>query len=175
MKIFGTVNKFEIVVEFSDAVLDHFSRHRQTHTSMSEAGGQMFALITNEGRYWDVVHVSGPRPMDQRSRFGVCFNREVEQSEIDAAFEEGLHYVGDWHTHPEPAPNPSRRDFLSMQQIARDSQHQLPGFLMIIVGDAALPASLWVSFHSREGGHVKLQSLQTEKVAYELCRCPKRK
>lgn len=156
MIAFCMIGEFGIVVEFSESVFEHFARHRQTHPSMPEAGGQIFARITDEGRHWNVVHASGPRATDQRSRFGVCFNRAEEQREIDEAFVEGLHYVGDWHTHPESAPNPSRRDVLSMRQIARDSRHQLPGFLMVIVGDAALPASLWVSFHSREGEYIKL-------------------
>ena len=43
-------------------------------------------------------------------------------------------YLGDWHTHPEDVPKPSPRDLASIDDIARRSMHQLPGFLLCIVG-----------------------------------------
>ena len=55
-----------------------------------------------------------------------------------------LHYVGDWHTHPEPQPRPSGTDTRSFWDMFRKSRHQLAGFVMIIVGTIAPPAGLFV-------------------------------
>ena len=70
-------------------------------------------------------------------------------------FKMGLHYVGDWHTHPEANPSPSGTDLSSMRERVILSGHQLPGFVMCIVGKSELPGSLWLSLHT-QAGHSKI-------------------
>ncbi len=62
--------------------------------------------------------------------------------------ERNLHYLGDWHTHPEPVPVPSKRDLKSINECARKSTHGLSGFILIVVGTAPSPQGLHVSLHS---------------------------
>jgi hypothetical protein len=38
-----------------------------------------------------------------------------------------------------------------MEKMVRASRHELPGFLMLIVGTATDPAGLWVSMHNVDG------------------------
>ena len=59
----------------------------------------------------------------------------------------GFHYVGDWHTHPDPFPVPSDRDLDSISECMKRSRHDLSAFIMIIVGTAELPKALHVSVH----------------------------
>src|SRR5262249_19655585 len=113
-------------------VLEHFARHRQTSRCSSEAGGQLFAVI--EGHRWIIVRATGPRASDFRRRFRFFPSRRHEQAEIDQLFISGLHYIGDWHTHPEARPTPSMMDLQSIDETVRNSVHQLPGFLLVIVG-----------------------------------------
>jgi hypothetical protein len=68
-----------------------------------------------------------------------------------------LHYVGDWHTHPELAPSPSGRDLRSIEECARKSTHGLNGFLLIVVGLAPFPEGLSVSLHNANE-HVGLKA-----------------
>ncbi len=67
--------------------------------------------------------------------------------EIDEQFSMGRHYVGDWHTHPERRPRPSKPDLSSMRRIARQSKHELPGLLLVIIGTKKTPDDMWVSLH----------------------------
>jgi integrative and conjugative element protein (TIGR02256 family) len=129
-----------------DQVLEYLSRHRQTRTSQPEAGGQLFAAITETEIL--VIDITGPRTTDKRFRFLYIPDRESEQEEIDARFWRGLHYVGDWHTHPEPTAKPSSQDLSSMRECVRKSKHHLNAFLLVIAGSAAVPKSLHVSLHS---------------------------
>ena len=138
-----------MTVEFSDPVLAHFRKHAQNSDRSPEAGGQLFAQITGDGNHWLVSCATGPRPSDQRSRFFFKPDRRTEQREIHAEFELGNHYVGDWHTHPEPSPQPSASDTRSMAEIVQKSTHQLPGFLMVIIGTHTPPEGIWISMHSR--------------------------
>lgn len=136
-------------VSFSEDVLRIFSKNRQNTFWKAEAGGQLFAHIA--GQRWEVVKATGPRRSDYRKRFIFFPSRKDDQEEINEAFRDGLHYVGDWHTHPERKPTPSSLDLESMASMVRSSEYQLPGFLMVIVGTNNIENGLWTSFHCRDG------------------------
>ena len=57
----------------------------------------------------------------------------------------GLHFVGDWHTHPEPTPRPSEDDLKNMQECFAKSVHELRTFAMIILGTDPLQTGLHVA------------------------------
>src|SRR4051794_24267203 len=102
------------VLAFNPEVLEHFSRYRQHRFYQTEAGGQLFANFA--GDRIQVVEATGPRRTDTRSRTSYVPDRRAEQREIDVRHERGLHYVGDWHTHPEDIPAPSGRDAESISE-----------------------------------------------------------
>jgi integrative and conjugative element protein (TIGR02256 family) len=130
----------------ADEILQHFERHRQAKRSQSEAGGQLFARF-DEGEV-RVAKVTGPRSTDRRGRTFYRPDRRAEQLEIDELYKEGLHYVGDWHTHPSPSPVPSFLDIESMFEVVARSGHDLQGFILVIVGTEPFPSGLRVSLYS---------------------------
>lgn len=137
----------------TDAVVAHFARYRQLTATSREAGGQLFARII--GNNILVERATGPRPSDRRSVFFFIPDRIAERREINGLFKAGLHYIGDWHTHPESQPQPSKTDTWSFRDMFRKSRHQLAGFVMVIVGTAAASAGLFVGVSDGE----KLQKL----------------
>lgn len=134
-------------------VLAHFADNQQINKDSHEAGGQLFAQLS--GDCVVISSASGPRSSDRRSRYLYLPNRREEQREIDTMHLKGLHFIGDWHTHAEPAPQPSSSDIQSIQDAVVHSRHHLFGFIMIVVGNADLPAGLHVSFNSA-CGHFQL-------------------
>ncbi len=130
-------------------VLLHFNKHRQASVNAPEVGGQLFAEFS-PGRVCIRV-ATGPANEDKRGRFWFIPNQQRQNAEIQKLFKERLHFVGDWHTHPEPIPSPSGTDLKSMQDCFSKSRHQLKSFVMVIVGQADFPAGLWVSLHDKEG------------------------
>lgn len=128
-------------------VLDQFSKYRQRRWWLREAGSQLFARF--DGNDIVVVEATPPGRYDIRSRFGFRPDRRREQTEILERHERGLHFVGDWHTHPEAAPRPSPVDTESMRELITRSQHQLNAFIMVIVGTRAAPDGLSVTLHSQ--------------------------
>lgn len=130
----------------TDAVLEHFNAYRQTRFWHREAGGLLFARIA--GNVITIEEASGPRPTDRRSRFSYQGDRRAEQQEIDVRYTLGLHYVGDWHSHPEPRPRPSGADDRAMMSRVNASTHQLQGFLFAIVGTAEFPDGLALAVHN---------------------------
>jgi integrative and conjugative element protein (TIGR02256 family) len=123
--------------------------YQQIESFSAEAGGQLFARFSDaEIR---VERATGPRISDRRSRFGYVPDRRREQEEIDALHGRGLHFIGDWHTHPEPNPRPSTSDIHSIRQAVRDSKHHLNGFVLLIAGTERFPVGLFVSLYYGQG------------------------
>jgi len=132
-----------------DAVVGHLDHHRQRTPGSREAGGQLFARF--DGNAIQVERTTGPRPSDRRRRMSFIPDRLAERREIKRLFREGLCYVGDWHTHPEPCPIPSQTDIDSFQDMFRKSRHRLASFVMVIVGTADPPTGLFVALCNSEG------------------------
>lgn len=138
-------------VTLSDDVLEHFAKNRQQKLTAPEAGGQLFATV--QGGIINVVKATGPRRTDKRSRFSFIADGWAHQREIKALHKQGLHFVGDWHTHPEMHPSPSPLDHDSMLEMFRESKHDLASFLMVIVGQAQFPDALFVAAVNNDGTH----------------------
>ena len=134
-----------------DAVLLHFASHRQLAAKSREAGGQLFARIDASNII--VERATGPRRSDQRSFFSFVPDRIAERREINKLFKTGLHYIGDWHTHPQPRPRPSEADIRCIRTIFQKSRHQLEGFVMVIVGTAEAPKGLFVGVSNSRNLH----------------------
>ena len=133
------------ILVFSDVVLEHFKSHRQVRVWDREAGGQLFARI--DGARIIVVEATGPRRGDRRTRTLYVPDRKVERFEIEDRFRLGLHFVGDWHTHPEKIPYPSDRDINSIGESVLKSGHNLKGFVLAVVGTSNMPDCLSVLLH----------------------------
>jgi len=137
----------ELVI-LTDAVLGYFRRHQQQHKRDTEAGGQLFGRIRE--KIITIEEATGPRRSDIRSRHSYIPDRNAEQREINDRFPSGLHFIGDWHTHPEPFPYPSGTDLDNMRECVKKSRRAVSGFLLIIVGTAPLPSGLHASLHDSE-------------------------
>ena len=135
-------------LKIGSGVLKHFQKYQQKRANSVEAGGQLFARLS----FKEVVieEATGPRRSDLRARTLYVPDRLAEQPEIDHWHRKRLHYVGDWHTHPEPNPQPSGSDQESIRESFIRSKHSLQGFLMIIIGTAGFPLGLYVSLNNAE-------------------------
>jgi integrative and conjugative element protein (TIGR02256 family) len=132
-------------VALEQNVLSHFVKWRQLDTKMPEAGGQLFGVV--DGQCIKIKLATGPRRSDRRGRFFFIADRFAERREIGRLHKSGLHYFGDWHTHPQSIPTPSGTDISSMADLFARSKHELNAFLMVIVGTAEFPDGLHVSLH----------------------------
>jgi hypothetical protein len=82
----------------------------------------------------------------------------ILQQEISERHSVGLQFVGDWHTRPARFAQLSSQDLASMAEMVRRSQHSLRGFVLVIVGQAHLPSSMYVCVHDGIGAYELLPS-----------------
>lgn len=146
---YATGRKQKVIL--SGKALATMNQYRQLRECDPEAGGMLFARISQDAIL--IEEATEPRRNDRRWRFGFWPCTKTQQQVIDARFRAGLHFVGEWHTHPEPHPHPSNLDFTSMEKCFLDSRHELKALVMVILGTAPLPSGLWVSLHNQKGRH----------------------
>ena len=132
----------------ADPTLASMTRFQQTGACDREAGGQLFAIF--EGSDTLIVEATPPKLFDRRTRHRFRPNRILQRREIRHRHRRGLHFVGDWHTHPEPSPHPSADDLKNMQECFRKSVHDLRAFAMIILGTDPLPTGIFVALVGAE-------------------------
>ena len=123
-------------------------KFRQTVPLQKEAGGQLFGRF--EGSRTIIVEATPPKWLDRRSKTTFHPNRWVQRLEIRNRYARGLHFVGDWHTHPERIPHPSNEDKRNMMECFERSVHELHAFVMIIIGTELLPEGLHVSLIKKD-------------------------
>jgi len=99
-----------------------------------------------------IEEATGPRLTDRRSRNSYQPDTRSEQREIVDRHRKGLHFVGDWHTHPVPRPSPSDMDLASIADCVKRSTHDLGGFILLIIGTASFPEGLNCSVHDGSSG-----------------------
>jgi integrative and conjugative element protein (TIGR02256 family) len=133
------------VLVLTDSVVTHFKKHRQRFCIKAEAGGQLFACFKEPEIRIEVA--TGPRPTDKRGRTYYRPDRRAERKEIIYYHKRGLHYVGDWHTHPSRIPKPSPTDLSNIRDCFLRSSHTLAAFVIIIIGTARAPKGFRVSLH----------------------------
>ncbi|MBN1227779.1 MAG: Mov34/MPN/PAD-1 family protein [Deltaproteobacteria bacterium] len=130
-------------IVFTDEALSAMHRYRQLNPKTKEAGGQLFAKF--EGADTIIVEATTPKILDKRSRYGFKPNRMLQRLEIYNRYRKGLHFVGDWHTHPEKKPLPSDKDVSDMAKCFHLSIHNLRAFVMVIMGTASAPEGLHIA------------------------------
>ncbi len=125
------------------AVLARLTAYRQVAADQHEAGGVLLGryLLGSE----DVVvdEITEPMPGDHRSRFRFRRQQKSHQRRIDDAWLASrgtCGYLGEWHTHPEPNPTPSRTDLEDWQRHLRVDVFDGDTLYFLIVGNKTIHA-----------------------------------
>jgi integrative and conjugative element protein (TIGR02256 family) len=71
-----------------------------------------------------------------------------------------VHYVGEWHSHPDGPPHPSGTDMATALDIARDTRARCAECILIIVAISSKRESLGVVVGSRQNGTIQLEQLR---------------
>ncbi len=124
----------DIEVEFTPEVVKDLGQFRQI-VGYTEAGGLLFTsdLYSNPIL---IEKFSIPSAQDKRTRHRFIPHKTKAQKIINEMFENGFHYVGDWHTHPQKHPKPSRTDINTIKDVFKKSDHNLNYMLMLVLSNS---------------------------------------
>lgn len=130
---------------FMPKSLQVFYTNRQLKKSTSERVGQLYTtdLTQPEVR----VELATLLPANQSSFTMVSFDTKQAYQERVMLLQQGFHFIGFWHTHPEGQPRPSSEDILLITDHAKAAQQSLTGLIFVIVGNQSFPKGLFVRAH----------------------------
>jgi integrative and conjugative element protein (TIGR02256 family) len=132
------------LVKLDDSVVAQFVCFVQRGTWDREACGVLMGRYLFAEPHVIVDAVTVPCAADHRRPCGVFRSRRHHQQCVDAEWQRSggtCVYLGEWHSHPEPTPNPSEVDLDDWNR--RMSEDTIGGesFFFIIVGQQCL--RLW--------------------------------
>lgn len=148
------------VLRFMPEVVGVLSKFGQARANSKEAGGMLFARFADG--LISVDHVTTPSPFDFRSRFAFRPSLAHQRNVIMKQFSKGLHFIGEWHTHPQEQPHPSQQDILTARACLVESEHELNAFVVVVLGSNAAIANAWVGI-VREEDVQRLQAIARTK------------
>jgi integrative and conjugative element protein (TIGR02256 family) len=111
--------------------------HVQRYCWSSEAGGILLGRMLMASDHIVVDDVTVPGPHDRRSRFRFFRAERPAQTAVDAAWARSggeINYLGEWHTHPEDDPTPSRHDHTDWQRLVMTQRYEQAALFFVIVG-----------------------------------------
>jgi integrative and conjugative element protein (TIGR02256 family) len=110
---------------------------RQTAPDAYEAGGVLLGRWIESSDDVVVDQLTTPMRGDRRTRFSFYRDRIAHQRRIDEVFASSdgtCGYLGEWHTHPERDPEPSRTDVGDWRRRLRQDRVDVPFVFFLIVG-----------------------------------------
>lgn len=119
------------LVVISIEVANILISYRQIDDSRPESAGVLIG--ERRGVHIIIKTLSEPSSWDIRSRFMVDRISTHHQKVVDEAFKKSsgdLHYLGEWHTHPEDVPKPSMTDYRSWHKNLKSNDP----LILIVVG-----------------------------------------
>jgi len=123
--------KSGLSIVFTKNVVAELLKYKQTAWKC-EAGGMLFCPDLFSGKIV-ISRISQPHKKDFRCRLFFRHNSKYAQRKINEMFNEGFHYIGDWHTHPQLSPCPSGKDIATIKSIFDKSDHDLNYMVHVIV------------------------------------------
>lgn len=99
-----------------------------------ETGGILLGRGPSGHGLIDVIEAGEPGPRARREQ--TTFLRDLDHARklADAAWERSrAAWIGEWHTHPKAAPEPSARDLVTYTQLLDDATLRFALFVSIIV------------------------------------------
>lgn len=133
LKLKSPDGSLQVTVE--DDCIQHWHKHRQRRFWQPEVGGLLFApSVGSADGCVSITTITGPHSSDRGKRHSLLLDHARCLSDIEIQFSRGLHFVGYWHTHPEPAPTLSRVDLRAFHEILKRGGLLVERFIAVVVG-----------------------------------------
>ncbi len=134
----------DLRVYFSEEVITVLKKYIQYNINDPESGGIITGKIYNN--FIEILSCSEPTILDKQSRYNFNRSYKAAQKYIDEKFNASNGeeiYLGEWHTHPEDIPTPSKTDIRSFNKTLSKNILNSDIHFMIIVGKKAIHVGVY--------------------------------
>jgi integrative and conjugative element protein (TIGR02256 family) len=153
-------SKKQILLELPADIV-RYMRWRATMSLRKETGGILIGRYSADLALAVVVRATAP-PSDSRAG-ATWFERGIVGVDklLEQAWENGLHYLGEWHFHPGGLPHASASDRAEMRKIASDKETRCTTPVLVILGDPELDPKI-AAYAQQNGVFLHLPSIAEE-------------
>ena len=130
----------EYKININDYVLNVLKGYKQIEDK-KESGGILFGKKSLDSNHYFLVDLTVPNSDDLCSKFSFLRRAKNAQKIINEKWEGSggyVNYIGEWHTHPEASPTPSRTDIKTYKKISKDKSSLFEISVNIIFGNCNL-------------------------------------
>lgn len=129
--------------KLATTVVEQMLAYGQHEKATREGGGILLGRYILDSNDVVVDQVTVPTPGDIRTRVNFVRSKRGHQDSADQAWSNSRgtrHYLGEWHTHPEPVPKPSQVDLMNWRRLLAHYRHDPDPLYFVIVGTEAICA-----------------------------------
>ena len=133
------IDCYNFNLSISKIVLNVFNKYIQDDEQSPESGGIVTGKIYDD--LIEILNCSEPSDLDTSSRYNFNRSFKTAQNFINERFEisNGKEvYLGEWHTHPEDIPTPSKTDINSFTKTIKKNRLNSKVHFMIIIGRVSI-------------------------------------
>ncbi|ACU95064.1 hypothetical protein Ccur_13890 [Cryptobacterium curtum DSM 15641] len=126
-------------LRFAGSVVEEISNLIASKGFDSESGGILLGKQVLGTQHFEVTLASKPSAFDVSRRFSFLRRMSPANKLINSAWRKSkgtVNYLGEWHTHNESKPVPSKTDKSLMLQVVEDSSCPFTRAFMLIIGNA---------------------------------------
>ena len=119
----------------SSSVISLIETFKQYDSRKNESGGVLVGQIKDNKVY--ILKISIPNKFDRASRYRFECTKDAAQIIMDYEFYNSggkSIYIGEWHTHPEETPQPSRDDKAMIKEQFKKNKLNEPFLILLIQG-----------------------------------------
>lgn len=118
-------------IQYDDNLLDELEKIALIHYP-NEIGGYLLGKYSNDKSKAIIVkQIVALEYSNSPVSFKHIVNKETKEELIELYEDEGIHYIGEWHTHPNSDSRYSQTDFNALKKIANgDVQNPI----LLIIG-----------------------------------------
>ena len=135
------------ILKIPQQVIKILEKYKQLLSNDDEACGILMGRYIIDSDDIVIDFISVPTKTDIRSRFRFFRSKKSHQDFHDRIWHSSsgrYNYLGEWHTHPEPNPRPSKYDIKNWKKVLKKSTFGSDFLLFIILGTEEV--SIWQGF-----------------------------
>lgn len=121
-------------IEFEDEIIKEFEKIALEFYP-NEIGGYLMGYYTKDRSKAVIVkQILASNFENSPTSFKHNVDQELKETFIRMFNEEKIHYLGEWHTHPNSNSNYSLTDFNALKKIAENKKSNIENPILLIIG-----------------------------------------
>ena len=142
------LNSYELLIhEVPLLIMEEYTQYGKRQ---NESGGIILGKIVSD--QINILRLSIPTSLDKSSRYNFERSKTGAQIIIDYEFKNShgqTIYLGEWHTHPEEYPTPSKQDIRMIKEQYSQNKLNVPFVILMIKGTKGI----FIGIIDEEGFH----------------------